>query len=607
MEEPSLLINSIIIVSFLIGSITTIAVSFFIGKRNAHKSGGTVKTTAGGKRKAEKIIWEKNEEPYLIIDGKGMASSMNDAMKQLLGAEQKMDWQSRKFTSLVIAEEEEKVEQLIHNLMAGKAGNTEITLLQESNRPLHVNLTYVPFIQAGKIDAGLLSFRNCTDEKSLEKQLYHMAHYDALTDLPNRRLLEKQLEVVLQQMRQPDSRGKLAVMFVEIDNVQGVNHSLGHDFGDMLLITIGHRLQACVRENDMVARLDGNEFIILLPEIVTEEIMIIADRIIQAIEQPCIIKGHEIHITTYLGVSLYPDDGEDVQTLLRHADTAMFHAREGKGNQYRLFSSIMNDIDFERLYLEEELHRALEHDEFLLYYQPKICSNTQRIVGLEALIRWKHPVKGIIMPQEFIPLAEQTGFIVRISEWVLNKACEHAAKWQAQGYPPVRISINVSNRQFWKSNFVENVESTLKKTGLAPEYLELELTEKMLANHERSVQILQKLKKVGVQIAIDQFGSSQHVLSHLIQYPIDRYNIDRSFIYEIPYNHKNQAVVLSTIILAHHLGRSVLVKGIETKEELSYLLENNCDECQGYLFYEPVPDHQVKELLRQNVVLSNMV
>ncbi|TPG77076.1 bifunctional diguanylate cyclase/phosphodiesterase [Brevibacillus laterosporus] len=608
MNDVSVMMNSLIL-SFLVGMATTLLIGWAIGLLRRGKQGklDIEKRTIWKKANRDQMFWETNSDACLLLNTNGEILEVNPALRNLIDFEDSVE-NGRSIATIMdyIGQEEVlAIRKHLHRMFQGETLNANVTLVIKSNRSLHVNVTFLPLTRGKKVLGGILMIRDYTDQKNMEEQLYHQAYYDALTDLPNRRLLEFRFQEALQTMKNSEQMEKLAVMFLDIDSLQGINHSLGHQFGDLALITIANRLKACVRDCDTVARLDGDEFILLLPSIMQDELLLISDKIIQAIEQPCLIKGHEVHVTASIGVASYPDDGQNVQALIKQADTAMFHAKSRNGSHYKLFSPIMNDVDFERSHVESELQRALKNKELRLYYQPKVSLETQRIVAMEALIRWDHPIKGLIVPDEFVPLAEQTGLIVPIGEWVLRTACKQAVEWQQQGYPPIRISINLANRQVWKHNFIEMIAAILKETGLKAEYLELELTENMLLNNNQGYQLVHQIKELGVQVSIDQFGSDLHSLRQLIGLPVDRINIDRPFIYELPYETKNQAVVLSVIALAHQLDWTVLAKGVETQEELNYLSKHHCDEYQGYLFQELVSSEKVKALLRQNLVLLN--
>ncbi|PPA81926.1 hypothetical protein C4A76_22700 [Brevibacillus laterosporus] len=606
MNDVSEMMNSLIL-SFLVGMGVTLLIVGTAGLLRKQGKLDIEKRTIWKKANRSQTFWETNSDACLLLNTNREILEVNPAWRKLIEHEDSTEAGSSSiaFMDYVSQEEVPAIRKHLHRMFQGETLNANVTLVKKSHRSLHVNVTFLPLIRRKRVLGGLLMIRDYTDQKNMEEQLYHMAYYDALTDLPNRRLLEVRFQEALQTMSNPEQIDKLAVLFLDIDSLQGINHSLGHQFGDLALITVANRLKACVRECDTVSRLDGDEFILLLPSIMQDELYLISDKIIQAIEQPCLIKGHKVHVTASIGIALYPDDGQDVQALIKQADTAMFHAKSRNGSHYKLFSPIMNDIDFERLHVESELQRALENRELRLYYQPKVSLETQRIVAMEALIRWEHPFKGLILPDEFLPLAEQTGLIIPIGEWVLRTACTQAVEWQQQGYPPVRISINLANRQIWKHNFIDMIATVLKETGLQAEYLELELTENMLLNNKRGYELVYQLKELGVQVSLEQFGSDLHSLRQLIELPIDRINIDRRFIYELPYEDKNQAVVLSVIALAQKLDWTILAKGVETQEELDYLRKHCCDEYQGYLFQEPVSSDKVKALLRQNLVLLN--
>ncbi|WP_279041915.1 putative bifunctional diguanylate cyclase/phosphodiesterase [Brevibacillus borstelensis] len=398
-----------------------------------------------------------------------------------------------------------------------------------------------------------------------------------------------------------------AVLFVDLDRFKTINDSLGHGIGDELLKSAAERIQKCIEGKYSVARFGGDEFVIMLSEIDhVNTVMRISSSLIAEMSQPFFINGHELFTTVSIGVSLFPKDGTDPQTLIKLADVAMYKAKRLGGNHYQLYKEEMNTLTPERLALENALHHALERNELELYYQPQIETKTGRIVGMEALIRWNHPEQGVISPGVFIPLAEETGLIIPIGEWVLETACRQNKSWQEAGAPKVRVAVNLSAAQFYQEEIVDKVKSVLETSGLAAECLELEITESIAMHSvDRVIETFRELHKVGIQVSMDDFGTGYSSLSYLKHFPIKRLKIDQSFIRGIPSRADDAAIASSIIVMAHSLGLQVLGEGVETEEQRQFLAERGCDEMQGYLFSKPVPAKQAEELLKKQTVVNN--
>jgi diguanylate cyclase (GGDEF)-like protein len=432
--------------------------------------------------------------------------------------------------------------------------------------------------------------------KQRTEQLHYLDYHDALTRLPNLALFEDRLTQSLLITQQNEK--KLAVMLLSIDRFKKIQDTLGHEIGLSILQEIAERLKKCVSEEETVARFEGDEFALLLPYIQdTDHVVKTFNRIRETLKSPICIKGHEIFPSASAGISLFSDDGYNAQVLLKNARAALSRAEEHGGNNYQFYTIDMNDRAFNRLELENQLHRALEQEEFEVFYQPKVDITTKRIVGMEALVRWNHPKLGLVSPAEFIPLAEETGFIVQIGEWVLRRACSQAKLWQDKGFA-LQISVNLSTRQF-QQNLAEIVMSIIHETGVDPCYLELEITESsIMKNAEHSVKLLNELKKSGIRIAIDDFGTGYSSLGCLKKLPIDTLKIDKSFISDITTNPDDAALVMAIITLSHNLRLKVIAEGVETEEQLRFLHLVRCDQMQGYLFSKPVTSELFEQMLR---------
>lgn len=439
--------------------------------------------------------------------------------------------------------------------------------------------------------------RDITERQRYEETIRHQAFHDALTGMPNRLLLKDRLTLAMAHAKR--NRQMLAVLFLDLDRFKLINDTLGHATGDQLLQRIAMRLKECVREDDTVARMGGDEFTLLLPEITqAENAAKVAHKILEAIRQPLDIGGHELYITTSVGIVLYPNDGEDAETLLKNADTAMYRAKEKGRNNYQLYTPAMNAKAFERLAMENSLRRALEREEFVVHYQPRLNINTGEIIGMEALVRWQTPDRGLVPPGEFIPVAEETGLIVPIGEWVLHTACAQNKAWQDAGFPPVRVAVNLSARQFQLQNLVATVSRVLKETGLDPHWLELEITETVaMQNAEYATGMLKELKDMGIELSIDDFGTGYSSLSYLKRFPINKLKIDKSFVNEIGTDKDHAAIASTIIVLGQSLKLGVVAEGVETEEQLDFLKLHQCNEMQGFLFGRPVSAGEFETLL----------
>jgi len=437
-----------------------------------------------------------------------------------------------------------------------------------------------------------------TERKQHDAELEYQASHDSLTGLPNRSLLRDRIEQAIGKARRDNHL--VAVVFVDLDHFKLINDSLGHHVGDRLLLEVADRLMACVRGHDSVARQGGDEFVIVLTEQYDEnEIISIVSRLLDAISQPWVDEGQEYGLSCSVGISCFPQDGDDPDALLRCADAAMYKAKASGRSTYHFFTPELNQAISERLELENSLRHALERDEFLVYYQPRIEVASGRIVGAEALIRWNCPDKGLIPPDSFIPIAEETGLIIPIGQWILQEACRQNSAWQCAGLPPISISVNLSPIQFRHAGLVDSVADALAQAGLDPACLELELTESFVMQDAERINIaMQSLKNLGVDIAVDDFGTGYSSLSYLKRFPVDRLKIDKSFVRDIDTDPDDAAIVRAIITLGHALGLKVVAEGVETRAHLEFLQQHGCDELQGYYFSRPIPAVEMAPLLR---------
>jgi len=485
----------------------------------------------------------------------------------------------------------------IHNVMSkGTAQQCEFSL-QCDDQQYHYELQMVPYLN----DLTLAIVREITDRKRTEKEVHRLAYFDTLTGLPNRQLFHQQLSGAIDQAGKNGT--KVAALYIDLDNFKRINDTLGHSFGDVVLKTIATRLDTCIRTDDCItradseessmrlARLGGDEFVAILQDLESEEDAVaVADRIRNELTKPVEYLGHEFVVTSSIGVSLYPRDGDDIDTLLKNADVAMYQAKSAGRNSVRFYSGTMSLRSLERLELENGLRYAIQRNELDVHYQPKIDLETGEFVGVEALLRWHHPERGDIPPSNFIPLAEECGLISTLGEWVLRKACNQVKAWQDRYQRNINVAVNVSSQQFFNSDFAEIVLKEVFDAGLSPTSLQLELTETILMNDvKETIAILNKLKKAGASLAMDDFGTGYSSLSYLNRLPLDTLKIDRSFVMDLETNRENAAICAAIIAMAHALDLLVIAEGVETEAQKNYLREQKCDQIQGYLISKPLP------------------
>ena len=435
------------------------------------------------------------------------------------------------------------------------------------------------------------------EHQKTQEQIKYIAYHDTLTGLPNRNLLN---ELLVHSITLAERNNKcMAVLFLDIDGFKMINDSKGHGMGDQILQEVAERLLKTLRKSDVIARHGGDEFIVIIEELDNcSGVELIANKIVNCFQEPFHLENQDYFLTTSVGVAVYPADGQTPDMLIKNADIAMYKAKENGKNQYLFCTPVMKDVANETMELSTNLYRAIEKNELELYYQPQLSCHNNQIMGVEALIRWRHPVMGLISPAKFIPIAEKTGLILPIGEWVLRTACQQNKKWQEQGLPKIRMGVNLSLRQFHNNDLLNLVESVLKETKLAPQYLELEITE-TIAMKEKSyiINTLNAFRQIGVSIAIDDFGTEYSSLSYLKHLPVDRLKVAMQFIRGIGIDHKDEALAKGIIVLAKSIGMNVIAEGVETKEQLEFLKNHNCDEIQGYYFFKPLIEAEMTKLL----------
>jgi diguanylate cyclase (GGDEF)-like protein/PAS domain S-box-containing protein len=469
--------------------------------------------------------------------------------------------------------------------------------IEDSAAPIHD--------RHGRVTGAVMVFHDVSAVRATTLRMSYLAQHDGLTDLPNRILFNDRLAEAMSLAHR--YRRKLAVLFLDVDRFKHINDSLGHAIGDRLLQSIAQRLLGCVRASDTVSRQGGDEFVILFSEVThAQDATVCADKILEALRSPHRIDEHDLHVTASIGIATYPDDGTDSESLIKNADFAMYHAKENGRDNCQFFKQDLNVRALERQSLENGLHRALEREELMLHYQPKINLETGEIVGVEALIRWFHPDLGLVPPAEFIPIAEECGLIVPIGRWVLREACHQAQAWQDIGLAPIRIGVNISPVELRATDFMSDISVILAETGLEAHYLELELTETFLMQDSTSTSaVLHDLKQIGIQLALDDFGTGYSSLSHLKRFPIDTLKIDRSFVHSIATNSDDASIVCAVISLGKNLHMRVVAEGVETREQLAFLKNHSCPFGQGYYFSQPLTGRECSNLLRRGIPVNS--
>ncbi|WP_077210834.1 putative bifunctional diguanylate cyclase/phosphodiesterase [Bacillus dakarensis] len=454
----------------------------------------------------------------------------------------------------------------------------------------------------GEVTRYVFIFTDIQKHKQAQKDIAFLAYHDPLTKLPNRLYVHQHLQSLLN--KEHEHQQMIALLYLDLDRFKQINDTLGHSYGDEVLIQAASRVESCLRKSDMVSRVGGDEFICILSGISSQsDAETVAQKIIKAISQPFYLDNFESHISVSIGISFYPYDGDDIETLVTYADSAMYRAKKMGSNQYQLAQVEENAGAFEKLIFENSLRNALQEETLTLHYQPLIDTKTHKVSGFEALLRWEHPDFGTVSPMDFIPLAEETGLIIPIGEWVMRTACRQNMSWQRDGSPPTRMAVNISTLQILDSNFLKTVLEILEETKMPADLLELEITETIFMEESSSALLtLRQLREKGVRISIDDFGTGYSSLYYLKSFPVDTIKIDRTLIQDINTNQKSEAIAHSVISLANNLNMKVIAEGVETIEQLSILREPKCDEIQGFLFSKPIPSSNVMHWMENNYV-----
>lgn len=503
---------------------------------------------------------------------------------------------------LVVPEQREMLIDQVKRRAAGEPGKAyEINALRKDGTIFPARILGTPTTING-LPASVGTLVDISEQKAAENKIRELAEFDPLTGLPNRRLLHDRFAqmVAVAEREQSD----LALIFLDLDHFKRINDSLGHSVGDDLLCAVAERLSSVIRKIDTLARLGGDEFIFALPGIQAATAAEVARRLLEVCASPFSVAGHDLTISPSLGISLYPRDGKDLEALLCNADTAMYKAKELGRNNFQFYASEMNVATLEHLLMESSLRRAMNSGEFVLHYQPLICLRTGQITGVEALIRWQHLDLGLIMPDRFIHVAEDTGLINPLGDWVLCEACRQAMVWQEAGLPAVRMAVNVAPVQFRQAGFVEELAGALAASGLNAEYLELELTERtVMHDAEINLGTMSAINRMGVELALDDFGTGYSSLAYLRRFPVGKLKIDRSFVRDMVDEADDQAIASTIVLMGHNLRLKVLAEGVETADQLALLRKMGCDMAQGFYFSRAVPAEQLADLLREQPFL----
>jgi diguanylate cyclase (GGDEF)-like protein/PAS domain S-box-containing protein len=540
-------------------------------------------------------ILDQIHESVLTMDMNGFITSWNKGAERLFGYSA-VEAVGRNILFLYVDEEAG-----FHDAFLEQGGRLmEVRRKKKSGEVFWASLSLSPLCDVNDRSIGLIAYiTDITERKQAEERIHHLAYYDALTNLPNRSLLTKLVDQALTVAQRSKQTG--CVMFIDLNRFKMINDTLGREIGDALLREVAQRFRLALRDQDIVARLGGDEFAVSLFDISQHyEASMVAQKLLQSLNAPFIIDGHDLRVGASIGISVYPQDGPDAETLLRLADIAMYRAKQGgdsDAENVAFYSQDMNQGMQERMRIESGLRQALGNGQLMLHYQPKYSIASGQIIGAEALVRWMHPERGLVPPAEFIPLAEATGLVVQVGEWVLEAACAQAQRWKEMGLPPIRLAVNVSAREF-TSALPGRVTETLKRYGLEPSWLELEITESTLMhNIDRVIGIMDRLTALGITLSLDDFGTGYSSLSYLKRFPIDTLKIDRSFTTGIPGDTNDCAIASTIISIAQQLQHKVIAEGVETVEQLAFLKDSGCDEVQGYLFSRPLPAIEFENVL----------
>jgi diguanylate cyclase (GGDEF)-like protein/PAS domain S-box-containing protein len=546
--------------------------------------------------KWQRSLYEHNQDGIISVDLHQQIIGINPAAIRISGIMEKQFKYGpvSELLPLVVEEDRKGIQEMFQRASGGEAVRYETAIYDTGQNKIHLSVLLAPVIVEDQVVGNYIILRDITEEKRAEEKNRHLAFHDELTGLPNRRMFNQTLSDMIEARQ--ENQEQFAVMVLDIDRFKMINDSLGHIYGDLFLQEVSNRISGVVNPDEvMLARMGGDEFAALFhqkPSV--ENAAHVAELIIQVIGQPYYLKENEFHVTASIGIALFPDHGQNAVQLLKNADTAMYQVKKNGKNGHQFYSAELYAKLRERLELEIDLRKALEREEFVLHYQPQIRTGDVRMTGVEALVRWNHPTRGLLSPELFIFLAEETGMIIELGNQVLREACRQMYEWHQAGGPIVPVAVNLSSQQFHQSNLVGNIKRILEETGLSPEYLELEITESMMMDALASFDILNQLTELGIRISLDDFGTGYSSFSYLKMFPIHKVKIDRSFIQDLAVSQNDKAIVSTIITMAKQLNMDVIAEGIETKDQLDILTEQDCDEVQGYYYSRPLPAEEVE-------------
>lgn len=545
-------------------------------------------------------LFQHSQDAVFTFDTKAKIVTINPATERVLGYSIE-NFKKKSGAELIVKEYLSIHRSCFEKALKGEPQNFEMAVYHQNGHQIFLNVTYLPIIVDQKI-TGIYSIgKDITEQKKIQELNAFLATHDELTELLNRRGFEEKLKNVITYSQ--SSKQKLAIMCIDLDRFKNVNDTLGHMIGDQLLEQISRRLNIQIGDDNYIARMGGDEFMVLCPSIdMDEEAANVATNILTCLKDPFFIEGYELFMTASIGISIYPTAGDNVIDLMKHADIALYKAKDQGRNNFQIYSAVMDKMSYQSFFLERDLRKALLNHEFIVHLQPRVDSRTRKITSAEALIRWNHPRLGLIPPSDFIPLAEETGLIIPMGKWIKKRVCELLVQWKEAGIPLIPISINISAQRFLQKDFAKSVRETLEEYGVDGEFLEIEITENSLMRNEADVvQTIQDLKKLGIKIYIDDFGTGYSSFSYLKSFKLDGIKIDRSFIHNISSQSENAGITSAMIHLARILKMDVIAEGVETEAELKFLHDHRCNQVQGYLFSKPTTIGAFEKMLVEGI------
>ncbi|WP_251670222.1 putative bifunctional diguanylate cyclase/phosphodiesterase [Paenibacillus camelliae] len=541
-------------------------------------------------------LFQSDAVALALINHEGKIVELNDTTANMLGYEERQELLGVPIMDMIEQSSQEALASSLEQVRAGKIESINIHALHRSSFPLELHVSCEPVIKDGRVIGSLLISHDLSDHKRNLERIRYMAYYDDMTGLPNRTLFQIRFDEWL--LRAKEDHFMLGVCYIDLDNFKLINASFGREYADLMLLQMADRLNRLLSEHDFVARMEGDSFALLLNHLEhIDQLLERAQHILDAISEPYDIKGVPVHMSASMGIAVNIDPDDDGYSLFKKADMALVKVKETASDPILIYSEEWNNSSYERLKLQHEIHRAIQKHEFELYYQPQYDVVQGKIVGVEALIRWNHPTKGLLSPLHFIPLAEESGLIVPIGEWVIREACRQNKEWLDAGLPIVPVAVNLSIRQFVRNDMSLQISKILEESGLPPEYLDIEITESMSIDINEMNRTLVAISNLGVGISVDDFGTGYSSFHYLKSLPINRLKIDRSFVMDILKEKSHAEIVSAIIAMAHKLNLQVIAEGVETNEQLEFLRSLQCDEMQGYLKSPPVPSEQFQKLL----------